>query len=313
MTAPASAAATRSGSAMLTTLVTVETLATHLSDAQWLIVDCRFDLTQPASGEAAYRAGHIPGAVYAHLDRDLSSPITPTTGRHPLPDPERFAATLSNWGVGPDTQVIAYDADNGMYASRLWWLLRWVGHRAVAVLDGGFKAWTAAGLPVSRGITAAVLPESHSLPVSTVIPARSPTNFQARPNRDLWLDADQVQARVQQPDWRLLDARAPERFAGKVEPLDKVAGHVPGARNHPFSTNLTSDGRFGAPEELRRRYEQSQAGVSDDHTIVMCGSGVTACHLLLAMEVAGKPGARLYAGSWSEWIRNPARGVATTD
>ncbi|MFC4311039.1 sulfurtransferase [Steroidobacter flavus] len=281
---------------MHTTLVSVGTLAQHLTDARWLIVDCRFDLTQPAAGEAAYGAGHIPGAIYAHLDRDLSSPITPTTGRHPLPDPERFAQTLSRWGVGADTQVIAYDADNGMYASRLWWLLRWVGHRAVAVLDGGFKAWTAA-----------------SLPTATEIPARSPTHFQARPDRDLWLDADEVQARVQQPDWRLLDARAPERFLGKVEPLDKVAGHVPGARNHPFSTNLSSDGRFGAPEELRRRYEQSQAGVADDRTIVMCGSGVTACHLLLAMEVAGKPGARLYAGSWSEWIRNPQRGVATTD
>jgi len=285
---------------MRTTLISAGDLAPHLADSHWLIVDCRFDLAQPAAGEAAYGAGHIPGAIYAHLDRDLSSPITPTTGRHPLPDPERFAQTLSRWGVGPDTQVIAYDADNGMYASRLWWLLRWVGHRAVAVLDGGFKAWTAAGLPTS-----------------TEIPARpekgSGTHFQARPDRDLWLDADQVQARVQQPDWRLLDARAPERFLGKVEPLDKVAGHVPGARNHPFSTNLGSDGRFGAPEELRRRYEQSQAGVADDHTIVMCGSGVTACHLLLALEVAGKPGARLYAGSWSEWIRNPQRGVATTD
>ncbi|GFE88783.1 sulfurtransferase [Steroidobacter agaridevorans] len=281
---------------MHTTLVSVGTLAQHLTDSQWLIVDCRFDLAQPAAGETAYHAGHIPGAIYAHLDRDLSSPITPTTGRHPLPDPERFAQTLSRWGVGADTQVIAYDADNGMYASRLWWLLRWVGHRAVAVLDGGLKAWTAA-----------------SLPLATEIPARRPTQFQARPNRELWLDADQVQARVQQPDWRLLDARAPERFLGKVEPLDKVAGHVPGARNHPFSTNLAGDGRFGAPEELRRRYEQSQAGVADDRTIVMCGSGVTACHLLLAMEVAGKPGARLYAGSWSEWIRDPRRGVATTD
>jgi len=281
---------------MHTTLVSAATLAQHLSDSRWLIVDCRFDLAQPAAGEAAYRAGHIPGAIYAHLDRDLSSPITPGTGRHPLPDPEHFAQTLGGWGVGADTQVIAYDADNGMYASRLWWLLRWVGHRAVAVLDGGLKAWTAAGQPVS-----------------TEIPARQPTRFQARPNRELWLDADQVQARVQQPDWRLLDARAPERFLGKVEPLDKVAGHVPGARNHPFSTNLASDGRFGAPEELRRRYEQSQAGVADDHTIVMCGSGVTACHLLLAMEVAGKPGARLYAGSWSEWITDPRRGVTTTD
>lgn len=238
---------------MHTTLVSAGTLAQHLTDSHWLVVDCRFDLAQPAAGEAAYGAGHIPGAIYAHLDRDLSSPITPTTGRHPLPDPERFAATLSRWGVGADTQVIAYDADNGMYASRLWWLLRWVGHRAVAVLDGGFKAWTAAGQPVG-----------------TEIPARQSTRFQARPDRDLWLDADQVQAHVQQSDWRLLDARAPERFLGKVEPLDKVAGHVPGARNHPISTNLTSDGRFGAPEELRRRYEQSQAGVADDHTIVMC-------------------------------------------
>lgn len=281
---------------MHTTLVSAATLAQHLGDSHWLIIDCRFDLTQPAAGEAAYGAGHVPGAIYAHLDRDLSSPITPATGRHPLPDPEHFAQTLSRWGVSADTQVIAYDADNGMYASRLWWLLRWVGHRAVAVLDGGFKAWTAAAQPTS-----------------TEIPARPPTRFQARPDRDLWLDAEQVQARAQQPDWRLLDARAPERFLGKVEPLDKVAGHVPGARNHPFSTNLGSDGRFGAPEELRRRYEQSQAGVADDHTIVMCGSGVTACHLLLALEVAGKPGARLYAGSWSEWIRNPQRGVATTD
>jgi thiosulfate/3-mercaptopyruvate sulfurtransferase len=279
---------------MYTTLVPVATLAAHLDAPDWLVVDCRFDLAQPAAGETAYRAGHIPGAVYSHLDRDLSSPITPATGRHPLPDPERLAATLSAWGVASTTQVIAYDADNGMYASRLWWLLRWVGHRAVAVLDGGFKAWNA-----------------ERLPTSTEIPARSPSKFTARPNRDLWLDAQQVQERLQQPDWRLLDARAPERFAGKVEPLDTRAGHVPGARNHPFATNLAADGRFGAPEELRRRYEQSQAGVSDDHTIVMCGSGVTACHLLLAMEHVGKPGARLYAGSWSEWIRDPRRPVAT--
>lgn len=285
---------------MYTTLIPVAALASHLDapavgDADRLVVDCRFDLAQPAAGEAAYRAGHIPGAVYAHLDRDLSSPITPATGRHPLPDPERFAATLSAWGVSSTTQVVAYDADNGMYASRLWWLLRWVGHRAVAVLDGGFKAWTA-----------------ERLPTSTEIHSRSPTQFVARPNRELWLDAKQVQERVQQPDWRLLDARAPERFAGKVEPLDTVAGHVPGARNHPFATNLAADGRFSAPEELRRRYEQSQAGVADDHTIVMCGSGVTACHLLLAMEHAGKPGARLYAGSWSEWIRDPKRPVEVT-
>jgi thiosulfate/3-mercaptopyruvate sulfurtransferase len=280
---------------MFTTLICADALAKQLHDPRRLVVDCRFDLAQPAAGEAAYRAGHIPGAIYAHLDRDLSAPITPATGRHPLPDPERFAVTLSGWGVGAETQVIAYDADNGMYASRLWWLLRWVGHRAVAVLDGGFKTWTTARLPTS-----------------TEIPARSPTRFEARPNRDLWVDAQQVLERVQQSDWRLLDARAPERYAGKVEPLDTVAGHVPGARNHPFATNLTSEGRFGAPEELRRRYEQSQAGVADDHTMVMCGSGVTACHSLLALEIAGKPGARLYAGSWSEWIRDGGRPIEVT-
>jgi len=280
-----------------TTIVSTGALAADLAEAQgpeskWLIVDCRFDLSKPAAGAAAYDAGHIPGAVYAHLDRDLSGPITPLTGRHPLPDPRHFAAALSRWGVAPDTQVIAYDADNGMYAARLWWMLRWVGHRSAAVLDGGFKAWTAARLPTS-----------------IEIPARSPTRFEAHPNRDMWLDAQQVQERVAQPDWRLLDARAPERYAGTVEPLDTVAGHVPGARNHPFTTNLCADGRLGAPQELRQRYQQSQAGVADDHTIVMCGSGVTACHLLLALEVAGKPGARLYAGSWSEWIRDADRAI----
>ena len=224
-------------------------------------------------------------------------PITPATGRHPLPQPEQFAATLAA-GASPATQVIAYDADNGCVAydadnaayAPLWWLLRWVGHDAVAVLDGGFKAWTAAGLPTT-----------------TEIPRRRAGHFVARPNRDMWCDAREVAERVQRADWRLLDARAPERFAGKVEPIDPVAGHVPGARNHPFATNLGSDGRFAPAQELRTRFEQSQAGVADDHTIVMCGSGVTACNLLLAMEAAGKPGARLYAGSWSEWIRDPSR------
>jgi thiosulfate/3-mercaptopyruvate sulfurtransferase len=185
---------------------------------------------------------------------------------------------------------VAYDADTGAYAARLWWMLKWIGHERCAVLDGGFKAWTAAGLPVS-----------------TAIPQRTATNFAARPDRDKWLSAAEVAERVQREDWRLLDARAVERFAGEVEPIDSVAGHVRGARNHPFATNLGSDGRFLPAAELRARFEKSQAGVGDDHTIVMCGSGVTACHLLLALEVAGKPGARLYPGSWSEWIRDPQR------
>jgi thiosulfate/3-mercaptopyruvate sulfurtransferase len=275
------------------TVISATDLATHHESPEWLLVDCRFDLGKPDAGEAAYRAGHIPNAIYAHLDRDLSSPITPTSGRHPLPDPDRFAATLSRWGVTKTTQVVVYDADTSAYAARLWWLLRWVGHRAVAVLDGGYKAWTAAGLPTT-----------------TAIPTRTPTQFEARANRDAWLDAGEVAERVRRSDWRVLDARGPERYAGEVEPIDTIAGHVPGARNHPFATNLGSDARFKAPGELRTQFERSQDGVHDDHTIVMCGSGVTACNLLLALEVAGKPGARLYAGSWSEWIRDPARGVA---
>jgi thiosulfate/3-mercaptopyruvate sulfurtransferase len=274
------------------TLISAAELAPHVAASDWLIVDCRFELGKPDTGERAYAAGHIPHAIYAHLDRDLAAAITPTSGRHPLPQPEQFAATLTRWGVTSSTQVVAYDADNSAYAARLWWLLRWVGHEAVAVLDGGFKAWNAAGLPTT-----------------TAVPRPRAGHFVARPNRDMWYDAHEVADRVQRSDWRLLDARAPERFAGQVEPIDPVAGHVPGARNHPFATNLASEGRFAPAQELRQRFSQSQDGVADDHTIVMCGSGVTACNLLLAMEAAGKSGARLYAGSWSEWIRDAARPV----
>ncbi len=278
---------------MPSTLIAATELAAHLDDPRWLIVDCRFDLMRPAAGETAYAEGHIPGAVYAHLDRDLAAPVTPASGRHPLPAPEDFARTLGRWGLTRDTQVVAYDADTGAYAARLWWLLRWAGHREVAVLDGGFKAWTSAGLPVTSDVR-----------------ARTATHYEVHPDRSLWLDASQVDASVRSGAWRLLDARAPERFAGDVEPIDPVAGHVPGATNHPFALNLRSDGRFLPPEELRARFATSQTGIDDAHTIAMCGSGVTACHLLLALEAAGKPGAKLYAGSWSEWIRDPARAVA---
>lgn len=273
-------------------LISAAELFAKLGDPNWLPIDCRFDLARPDSGEDAYRAAHIPGAIYAHLDRDLSAPITANTGRHPLPEAERFAATLSEWGVTADTKVVAYDADTSAHAARLWWMLRWIGHDNVAVLDGGFKDWQAAGLPVTNEI-----------------PRRSRSTFQARPRRDMWIDTSQLTQRLSE-GWRLLDARAPERYAGKVEPIDPIAGHVPGAVNHPLSTNLQSDGRFLSAQELRARYEASQAGVPDTQTITMCGSGVTACHLLLAMEVAGKRGGKLYAGSWSEWIRNPSRPVA---
>lgn len=278
---------------MFDTLISPTQLARHLDAPHWLIVDCRFDLARPDAGEQAYGDGHVPGAIYAHLERDLSAPRTPSSGRHPLPSVQRFASALGAWGVHTNTQVIAYDADNGAMAARLWWLLRWLGHRAVAVLDGGLKAWRAAALPETA-----------------TVPRRTATTFRAVANRAAWVDADEVAARIAQPHWRVLDARAPERFAGTVEPIDPVAGHVPGARNHPFAWNLDASGQFLSPETLRDRIDASQAGVADSNTIVMCGSGVTACHLLLAMEIAGKPHGKLYAGSWSEWITDASRPVA---
>jgi thiosulfate/3-mercaptopyruvate sulfurtransferase len=281
---------------MHTTLISVHELTTQRTP-EWLVVDCRFDLANPSAGERAYAEGHIPGAIYAHLDRDLSSPITPQSGRHPLPSPQGFAATLSSWGLSRQppakTQVVAYDADNGMYASRLWWLLRWAGHDAVAVLDGGFKAWTASGGAAS-----------------TDVPRRQPSEFHFTPRADLAVTSAEVADLVKRADWRVLDARAPERFSGKVEPIDRVGGHVPGARNHPFAGNLGADAKFLSAAELRARFGKSQDGVADERTIAMCGSGVTACHLLLALEHAGKRGARLYTGSWSEWIRDPQRPIA---
>ncbi len=280
---------------MYSTLISVSDLAAHLqAGTPCVIVDCRFDLANPGSGREAYTAGHIPGAVYAHLDAHLSSVPQVATGRHPLPASDALAATLGSWGIDNATQVIAYDAGNGAYAARLWWLLRWLGSVRVAVLDGGFKAWTDAGQPVSNEL-----------------PAITPARFTPQLRPEMVMSADQVQKAVQSPEWRVLDARAPERYAGLVEPLDPVAGHIPGARNHPFNGNLGSDGRFLPAATLRERLQQSLDTVPAGQSIMMCGSGVTACHNLLALEVAGLPGARLYAGSWSEWIRNPARPVAT--
>ncbi len=278
---------------MHTTLIAASSdLARRTVDPQWLFVDCRHELAQPDAGLAAYRSGHIPGAVFAHLDRDLSGPVTPRSGRHPLPDFEQLATLFGRWGVTSSTQVVAYDADSGVFAARLWWLLRALGHHSVAVLDGGYKAWLASGLPIS-----------------TEAPLRTPRTFEPHLRRDMWVDVEEVAARVAQADWRVLDARAPERYAGEVEPLDSAGGHVPGAVNHPFMLNLTADGRMRGADELAAAFDRTQAGVGSEHTIAMCGSGVTACQLLLAMEVAGKPGAKLYPGSWSEWIRDRTRPI----
>jgi thiosulfate/3-mercaptopyruvate sulfurtransferase len=276
-----------------TTLIQPADLMGHLEDPRYLVVDCRFDLADPAAGEAAWRESHLPGAAYAHLDRDLSGPASASTGRHPLPRPEIFAATLGRLGVTPATQVVAYDAGPGYFAARLWWMLRWAGHDAAAVLDGGIAAWLAAGGALDRSVR-----------------QRAGTSFALRLRPELALEAAEVQRELEAGRLALVDARSAERFAGRVEPIDPVAGHVPGALNHPCTGNVGADGRFLAPAELARRWEATLGGRRGAEVACMCGSGVTACHNLLALEVAGIAGARLYAGSWSEWIRDPARPVA---
>jgi thiosulfate/3-mercaptopyruvate sulfurtransferase len=276
------------------TLIEAEELAGLLDDPRLRIFDCRFDLARPAYGNDRYRDEHLPGAVFADLNRDLSRPATPASGRHPLPAPADFAARLRAWGVDADSRIVAYDDGNGMYAARLWWMLRWLGHDDAAVLDGGMRRWLQLGLPLTEDV-----------------PVRAAGNFTARPRPEIVVDADAVVAATRDPARRILDARAPERYRGEVEPIDKVAGHVPGARNHPFGLSLDAQGRFQPPEALRRAFATSLAGVAPERTIAYCGSGVTACHLLLALEHAGLHGARLYAGSWSEWSSDPARPVAT--
>ena len=278
----------------LTTLIATETLATHIDDASFAIVDCRFRLDDPGWGEREYEAAHIPGAVYAHLDRDLSSTPTGTNGRHPLPDPSELRRRLGTFGIAPGVQVVAYDQDTGAFASRLWWLLRWVGHRAVAVLDGGLAKWTAEGRPTRGGIE-----------------PRKQADFSGERNRDMMVDAATVAQVTNRRDWRLLDARAPERYRGEVEPIDTKAGHIPTAVNHPFQTNLTAGGTFRSPSELRGQFEASLGSVPPAQTIAYCGSGVTACHNLLAMEHAGLHGAKLYPGSWSEWSADASNPTAT--
>ena len=276
------------------TLVSARELAAHRSDARWRIIDCRFDLAAPESGAAAYASGHLPGAVYAHLDRDLSATRGPRDGRHPLPEPGALAARLGAWGVGPDTQIVAYDESNGLYAARLWWMARAIGHTAVAVLDGGLPAWRALGLPLD---TARPQWPARHCPA----PARWPGT----------VDADQLAELLAADRCRLLDARSAERFAGATEPIDPVAGHVPGARNFPMARALDASGRMLAREALTARLSEVTEGYAPDALVCMCGSGVTACHTLLALEVAGSAGARLYPGSWSEWCRDPRRPVAT--
>ncbi len=276
-----------------TTLVDVEALAAALGDPELRIVDARFALMDPSAGRQAHSQSHLPGAVHADLNQDLSDLSRAGLGRHPLPDEAAFARRLGEWGIGPEHQVVVYDAGDGsMAAARFWWMLKLLGHRRVAVLDGGLAAWRAHGLP-----------EADETPQVVPLPAY-PARFDAR----LIADAEEVRQRLDEDSGWLFDARAPERFRGEVEPIDPVAGHVPGALNRPFGANLR-DGRFKPPAELHAELAPMLAGRRPDDLVLMCGSGVTACHLLLAFEHAGLPGARVYAGSWSGWITDPARPV----
>lgn len=280
-------------SSSYTTLIDANELARHLGEPRWCLIDCRHDLANPAFGREAYERGHLPGAWFLNLDEDLSGPLSGTNGRHPLPDPDRLAHRLGACGIDRDTQVVAYDDAGGMYAARLWWLLRWMGHQAVAVLDGGFQAWCAA---------AKVL--------TTELPRATPTRYLPALQGNA-VNAAFVEQHLSSADMVLIDARSPDRFRGENENLDPVAGHIPGAINRFFKDNLGPDGRFKQASVLREEFGNLLRGRDPRKVVHQCGSGVTACHNLLAMESAGLSGARLYPGSWSEWCADPARPVAT--
>ena len=278
---------------MHATLSSAAGLAAHIDDPAWVVVDCRHDLIDLAAGRAAYRAGHVPGAVFADMETQLSGAKYDEhgtfRGRHPLPQQAALLETLRHWGIGDDTQVVAVDAHGGMYAARLWFLLRWVGHAAVAVLDGGMQAWEAAGQALD-----------------TAVPSPAAGALTRKPALVGTVDASEVLVHG-----NIVDARAPDRFRGDNETMDPVGGHIPGAQNRFFKDNLAPDGRFKDAAQLRAEWAPLVGNAAS--SVMQCGSGVTACHNLLALEVAGMAGAALYPGSWSEWVADPARPVATGD
>lgn len=274
-------------------LVGAQELAHHLNDPDWRLFDCRHDLRDPDFGRRAYADGHLPGAQFLHLDHDLSGPMTGINGRHPLPDPAALVGRLESCGVGNHTQVVAYDDAGGMFAARLWWLLRWLGHRRVAVLDGGLQAWGRASGQLSQ--------EAPRYPPLPYVIALQP----------LRIDVDGVHGNLGNPRMVLVDARSPDRYRGENETLDPVGGHIPGALNRWFRDNLGADGCFKQPSVLREEFGAMLKGRDAHQVVHHCGSGVTACHNVLAMESAGLTGSRLYAGSWSEWCADPSRPVAT--
>ncbi len=281
---------------MFDTLISTEELAARLGEPGLVVCDVRHDLARPDTwGDAQYHAGHIPGAVFVHVDRDLSGATSGTNGRHPLPSPETAAATFGRLGIGPGTHVVVYDQGPGMYAARMWWMLRWLGFDAVAVLDGGYAKWSAEGRPLATDATRLA---AAPFAIDRVTPT---------------VNATGVLASLPRQTLVLIDARAPERYRGDIEPLDPVAGHIPGARNRPYTLNLDADGTFKHPAFLRAEFEALLDGIKPDLVVHQCGSGITACHNLLAMELAGLSGTRLYPGSWSEWSADKARPVATGD
>lgn len=274
-------------------LVSTQELAGHLDDPAWIVIDTRHDLMDPPKGRKAYEAGHIPGAYFLHLDDDLAGPKTGKNGRHPLPDIAQFAAKLNERGIGAGKQVVIYDDLAGNYAVRLWWMLRWLGHDRVALLDGGFPRWAKEGRPVTKDV-----------------PAPRKGSFVPRPRLGATVDVHFVERFREDPGVKLIDARTEERFAGLQEPIDPVAGHIPGAVNRFWRDNLLPDGRFKPADELRAEFLDLLGNSDPEQVVHMCGSGVTACHNLFAMELAGMPGGRLYPGSWSEWCAEPSRPVA---
>ena len=280
----------------LNTLVSTAVLHEHLADPEWVIVDCRHDLLKPEAGHTEYATSHIPGARFMHLDRDLAGPQTGTNGRHPLPDPAALAVKLGAAGIGPGTFVVAYDAQDGVNASRLWWMLRWLGHPSVAVLDGGWPKWV-----------------RENRPRDATVAAERPTRFVPRIDQSVetgaWVDSSYVLSHIERQEMLLVDARSPERFRGETEPIDPVAGRIPGAICRFFKKNLDTDGCFRPAEVLRAEFLELLASHRPEHVVHNCGSGVSACHNLLAMEIAGLSGSRLYPGSWSEWCADPARPV----
>lgn len=280
-----------------TTLIETDELAAHLGDEWWAIIDCRFFLNHPELGEKQYLDAHIPGAVYAHLDNDLSGPIVAgETGRHPLPDVDVFAAKLSEWGIDDQVQVVAYDGAGGMVAGRLWWMLNWLGHARVAVLNGDYRAWFHEQRPTKSGAE-----------------TRTPRTFVPHPQPERVVSAEEVLANLDNPKQRLLDARARDRFRGENETLDAKGGHIPGAKVAPYTENVDAHGRFLPREQLAARFEDLLGDAEAEDTVLYCGSGVTAAHNALAMAVAGLGTPRIYPGSWSDWINDPARPIATGD